>query len=96
LPYQDIYLDNVYHIFPIRCKKRNQLKAYLLDRGIKTEIHYPVPPHKQEAMLGILTGNYPIANLIHRTILSLPISYYHTKEDVYKVVEALNSFAKTA
>ena len=85
---------NVYHIFAIRYNKRDKLKEYLLENNIKTEIHYPVAPHKQEAMKGIIEGNYPISQEIHDTILSLPISYYHTAEDIYKVCEVLNRFDK--
>tara|TARA_R110002072_G_scaffold1989_2_gene16392 strand:+ start:106370 stop:107461 length:1092 start_codon:yes stop_codon:yes gene_type:complete len=81
-----------YHIYPIRHKKRDDLKKYLLENGVKTEIHYPLPPHKQKCMLDVLSGDYPIANEIHETILSLPISYAHTKEDVNKVVEIINKF----
>jgi dTDP-4-amino-4,6-dideoxygalactose transaminase len=86
------YFD-VYHIFNIRHQKRNELKDYLLEKGIKTEIHYPVAPNKQKAMLGIIDKQQtPIAEEIHNTTLSLPISFYHTIEDVYKVTEVMNSF----
>ena len=83
---------NVYHIFPIKHKQRDALKEYLLKHHIKTEIHYPIPPHKQKAMQGIISGNYPISQEIHDTILSLPISYCHTKDEIYKVVEVMNNF----
>jgi dTDP-4-amino-4,6-dideoxygalactose transaminase len=63
-----------------------------LNNGIKTEIHYPIPPHRQKAMRGIIEGDYPISEEIHATTLSLPISYFHTSDDVLKVIEALNSF----
>jgi len=85
------YFD-VYHIFNIRHPKRDELKSYLLDKGIKTEIHYPIPPHKQKAMQEIIVGNYPISEEIHRTTLSLPISYGHSVEEVERVIEALNNF----
>lgn len=85
------YFD-VYHIFNIRHPKRDDLKEYLLKNGIKTDIHYPIPPHRQKAMKGILVGEYPISEEIHRTTLSLPISYGHTKDDIYKVVETINKF----
>lgn len=85
------YFD-VYHIFNIRHPKRDVLKDYLLRHRIKTEIHYPIPPHKQPAMQGIIAGSYPISEEIHRTTLSLPISYGHTEADVYRVVEVLNKF----
>lgn len=83
---------DVYHIFNIRTPKRDLLKEYLLERGIKTEIHYPIPPHQQKGLAGVIDGNYPISEEIHATTLSLPISYFHTEEDVAHVSEAINSF----
>ncbi|MDP1725488.1 MAG: DegT/DnrJ/EryC1/StrS family aminotransferase [Bacteroidota bacterium] len=85
------YYD-VYHIFNIRHAKRDQLKEYLLLHGIKTEIHYPIAPNKQKAMQGIITGNYPVSEEIHNTTLSLPISFCHTDEEIYRVIETLNKF----
>jgi len=86
------YFD-VFHIYQIRHPKRDQLKEYLLGKGIKTEIHYPVPPHRQQAMQGILADkNFPIADEIHSTVLSLPISFYHTEEDIVKIIENMNKF----
>jgi len=92
LPFvQEDYFD-VYHIFNIRHPKRDVLREYLLKCGIKTEIHYPFAPHKQQAMLGILEGHYPISEEIHATTLSLPISYSHTKEDIVFVCNVLQEF----
>jgi dTDP-4-amino-4,6-dideoxygalactose transaminase len=86
------YYD-VYHIFNIRHSKRDDLKSYLLKNEIKTEIHYPVAPNKQLAMKGILDGQQtPIAEEIHQTTLSLPISYYHTEQDVHQVIDIMNKF----
>jgi len=85
------YFD-VYHIFNIRHQKRDELRDFLLKHDIKTDIHYPVPPHKQKAMQGIIDGEYPISEEIHKTTLSLPISYYHKSDDIYRVVEILNKF----
>ena len=87
----DDYFD-VYHIFNIRHPKREALKEYLLQHGIKTEIHYPTPPHQQPAMRGIIEGSYPFSEEIHRTTLSLPISFGHTESEVYRVVEVMNKF----
>jgi dTDP-4-amino-4,6-dideoxygalactose transaminase len=85
---------DVYHIYAIRHPNRDELRSYLLKNNIKTEVHYPIAPHKQKAMQGVLEGDYPISEEIHNTILSLPISYSHTESDIYKVVEVLNKFAK--
>jgi dTDP-4-amino-4,6-dideoxygalactose transaminase len=86
------YLD-VFHIFAIRYEKRDILKEYLLHEGIKTEIHYPVAPNKQKAMKGILDNTFfPISEEIHATELSLPISYFHSEDEIYQVVEKMNKF----
>jgi dTDP-4-amino-4,6-dideoxygalactose transaminase len=83
---------DVFHIFGVRHPRRDELRAWLLDRGIKTEIHYPIPPHQQKAMQGILSGNYPISDELHATELSLPISVGHTEADVQKVCESIRNF----
>jgi len=86
------YLD-VFHIFNIRNKKRDDIREYLLNSGIKTEIHYPLPPHKQKAMQGIIVDDYPISNEIHETTLSLPISYFHKEEDIYRIIDVMNKWS---
>jgi len=92
-PVVDENYHDVFHIFNVRHPKRDELKKYLLKHDIKTDIHYPVPPHKQKAMEGIITeSDFPISEEIHATTLSLPISYYHKEEEIYNVVEVLNKF----
>lgn len=83
---------DVHHIFPVRHPERDALRAHLLAHGIKTEIHYPTTPHRQEAMQGILAGDYPLADEIHRTVLSLPISFGHTPSDIAQVCDAVLAF----
>lgn len=85
------YFD-VYHIFNIRHNRRDELKQYLLENGVKTEIHYPLPPHKQKAMSYMNSMNYPSSEEIHKTTLSLPISVFHTNKEILKVIESINSF----
>ncbi len=89
--HNDFY--DVYHIFNIRHPNRDMLREYLLKNEIKTDIHYPVPPHKQKAMQGIIIDkDFPISEEIHSTTLSLPISFSHTEDDIYKVIEVMNKF----
>lgn len=83
---------DVYHIFNIRHNKRDELKEFLLKNGVKTEIHYPLPPHKQKAMVYMNSFSFPISEEIHRTTLSLPISTFHTAADIKEVISLLNSF----
>lgn len=92
VPFQHTDFFDVFHIFAIRHPKRDQLKAYLLEHNIKTEIHYPLPPHRQKAMHNIITGEYPIAQEIHDTILSLPISYSHSIDQIDYICKVINGF----
>ena len=85
------YYD-VFHIYNIRHPRRDALREYLLQNEIKTEIHYPIAPHRQKALQGIVSGEYKIAEEIHNTTLSLPISFFHSQDDVLKVIEVLNKF----
>ncbi|MDP2076957.1 MAG: DegT/DnrJ/EryC1/StrS family aminotransferase [Sulfuricurvum sp.] len=87
------YFD-VYHIFSIRHLKRDELKEYLFKHDIKTEIHYPLAPHKQKAMQTFISGEYPISEEIHNTTLSLPISYFHTEDDILQVCDVMNRWLK--
>lgn len=84
---------NIFHIFPIRHKKRNKLKEYLARRGIFTDIHYKRPPNKQKILKEYVSKEiFPISEKIHNTVLSLPISYHHTRDDIEKVIEVINKF----
>ncbi len=92
-PVRNATFHDVFHIFNIRHLRRDDLKAWLLERGIKTEIHYPLAPARQSAMRGLLKKvDFPIADRIHATTLSLPISYFHIATDVETVSAAINEF----
>ena len=88
--------QNVYHLFPIFCKRRDELQAYLKENGVGTVIHYPIPPFKQECYAKeywnkpLLT--LPITEKIHNTELSLPISPTITEEEVIYIIETLGKF----
>ncbi len=66
-------LKPVFHQYVIRCKNRDELQKYLADHGIQTQIHYPIPPHKQMAYSEYQHYQFPIAETISKTCLSLPI-----------------------
>jgi len=89
---QEGFFD-IHHVFNIRHPQRDRIKMYLLERGIKTDIHYPVSPNRQPAMKGIFDAPCPISEEIHATTLSLPISFCHTEEDIGVVCEALRDFS---
>ena len=84
--------EHVWHIFLIRTEKRDELQAYLTENGVQTLIHYPIPPHKQEAYKDWNSQSFPISEKIHQEVLSLPISPVMEKEEIAKVIELLNKF----
>jgi dTDP-4-amino-4,6-dideoxygalactose transaminase len=92
LPLRQAGYKDVFHIFNVRLARRDALREHLRARGIGTEIHYPVAPHRQAAMRGILSGSYPLAEEIHATTLSLPISFANTATQIEQVAAAINEF----
>lgn len=87
--------DSVWHLFVIRHPRRDALAQALAQCGIGTVIHYPVPPHLQPAYaaLGLAAGSFPIAEALHREVLSLPMGPTMRLEDVDRVVDAIDAFA---
>ena len=85
-------LSHVYHLFVIRTKDRNHLKEYLKESGIGSDIHYPIPPHKQIAFKEWGKHSYPISEEIHKTVLSIPAGLHLSDVDVEKITEVLNSY----
>ena len=83
---------HVFHIFTVRCKKRDELQRYLTNNGVQTIIHYPIPPHKQECYKEWDQLSFPITEQIHNEELSLPMSTVMTMEEVESVVNILNNY----
>ena len=94
LPIVPEYTQPVWHIFAIRCRERDALEAYLHSRGIGTNKHYPIPIHLQDCYqdLGYREGDFPVAEEISRTELSIPIYYGMTDKDIDYVIRAINQF----
>jgi len=84
--------SHVWHLFVIRCKDRGQLQEHLTRLDIQTLIHYPIPPHKQNAYKELGSYALPITEEIHEQVLSLPVSQVMTDEEVSIVIDAVNSF----
>lgn len=86
----------VYHIFPVMCERRDELKIHLEKAGIETIIHYPIPPYRQKCYhdkgLLRLPDSLDITDRIHQCELSLPVSPVMTGEEVKQVINAVNSF----
>lgn len=83
---------HVWHVFAVRTENRDNFQKYLSDNEIQTIIHYPTPPHKQDAYKEWHNQSYPITEEIHRTIISLPISPVMTDEETQRIVEIINEY----
>jgi dTDP-4-amino-4,6-dideoxygalactose transaminase len=84
--------DHVYHLFVIRTSNREALQKYLLERGIQTQIHYPIPPHKQQAYQAWNDYSFPLTEQLQNEVLSIPISPLITQEQTQYIVDALNAY----
>lgn len=96
LPFVNPDTEPVWHIFAIRSKRRDELKVYLENKGIGTNEHYPIPIHEQECYknLGLKHGDFPIADEISATELSIPMYYGMTDDEVQYVIDTINDFSR--
>lgn len=96
LPLSDIdesqYRQHVWHLFVIRSKNREALQKYLADHGVQTLIHYPIPPHKQQAYKEWNSFSYPISEQIHEEVISLPLGPTMSLDEAQTVIELCNNF----
>ena len=84
--------SNVWHVYPVRTARRDDLQRHLAECGVQTVIHYPIPPHRQPAYSEWHGLSLPVTEAIHDTILSLPMSPVMTDDQVSEVVAAVNSW----
>ena len=96
LPEVDILATHVYHLFVIKTTKRNGLQNFLAEHGIGTLIHYPIPPHLQEAYkeLGFKRGDFPIAESIADECLSIPLFIGMNDNQQSYIIERIKAFFK--
>ncbi|MBZ4034433.1 DegT/DnrJ/EryC1/StrS family aminotransferase [Flavobacterium sp. 17A] len=92
LPFWDISNNHVFHLFVIRTENRDKLQEYLTQNNIQTVIHYPIPPHKQNAFSEWNALSFPITEKIHNEVLSLPISPVLTDTEIDFIIEILNQY----
>ena len=86
--------DHVYHLYVIRCNKRDALEGFLKQNGIGTLKHYPIPPHLQDAYkyLNYKTGDFPIAEELAKTSLSLPLWIGMKEDDIEYIANHIKTF----
>lgn len=85
-------INNVYHLFPILCERRDELQQYLSENGVQTLIHYPIPPHQQECYKEWYHMSFPITERIHQQELSLPISPVLEVYEFEQLVNIINTW----
>jgi dTDP-4-amino-4,6-dideoxygalactose transaminase len=83
---------HVWHCFTVRTGNRDGFQKYLLDHGIQTVIHYPVPPHKQKAYKEWNEHSYPVSEKIHNQIISLPVSPVLINTEIEKIIDVINLY----
>ncbi|MFL1011269.1 DegT/DnrJ/EryC1/StrS family aminotransferase [Flavisericum labens] len=84
--------NHVFHLFVVRSQNRDELKEHLLKNNIESMIHYPIPPHKQNALGKWNSLSLPITEKIHQEVLSLPNNSALTEGEVSKIISAVNAF----
>lgn len=93
-PTEEHFEKCAYHLFVIQSDKRDKLQSYLLENGIETKIHYPIPIHLQECAtdFGYKRGDFPVAERQSKTVLSLPIYQSLTQSELNYVIEKISKF----
>jgi dTDP-4-amino-4,6-dideoxygalactose transaminase len=84
--------EHVWHLYVIRVKDRENLQNYLSNNGVQTLIHYPTPPHKQDAYSEWSESSYPISEDLHNDVLSLPIGPVMEDDEIRKIIKILNEY----
>jgi len=96
LPFVTREEAHVWHLFVLRCRHRDALQRHLAACGIQTQVHYPLPPHRQPAYAGRLDVHLPLTERLHEEVLSLPIGPALADADVERVIAAVNAFRSPA
>lgn len=92
VPFIPFWADPVWHLFVVRTTKRHKLQDYLKTNAVQTLVHYPIPPHKQQAYKEYNELTFPISEIIHEEVLSLPISGTQSLKDTNTIVMLLNQY----
>ncbi len=92
IPSNEYWESSVFHIFPILCERRDELKDYLLKNGVQTDVHYPIPPYRQECYKELSHLSFPVTERIHEQELSIPVSQVLEPEERATIARLLNQF----
>jgi len=92
LPYYSDTKDHVFHLFVVLVEDRNDFMTYLKDNDIETLIHYPIPPHQQDALKSYENLSLPLTEKMHQQLVSLPMSPVLVANDVSKIINIINAY----
>ena len=92
LPACDGSKNHVFHLFVVQVATRDHFQDYLKNKGIGTLIHYPIPPHHQQALKEFATLQFPVSEKIHQQVISLPMSPVMTQAQIEKVINVVNAY----
>lgn len=94
VPQRESWVKQVYHLYIVRCEQRDELQQYLVARGVDAKVHYPIPMHLQPAAkyLGYKPGDFPVCEATVKSVLSLPVHEFITREQQDRVVELIREF----
>jgi dTDP-4-amino-4,6-dideoxygalactose transaminase len=94
VPTRDSWVKQVYHLYIVRCERRDELQQFLVARGVDAKVHYPVPMHLQPAagFLGYKPGDFPVCEATVKSVLSLPVHEFITPEQQDRVVGLIREF----
>ena len=90
LPPDDRVDDDAWHLFVVRHARRDSFRAYLLENGIQTDVHYPIPPHQQRAYPELSRLSFPISEQLHREVVSLPLNPTLSAEQMAYIIAVIN------
>ena len=92
LPQWDETEDHVFHLFVVRTQNRSALQEYLKSQGIETMIHYPIPPHQQQALAILNHLSFPITEKIHEEVLSIPLNSSLSDSEIQHIIATINRY----
>lgn len=94
VPRREAGIYQVYHLYMVRCEHRDELQKYLVEHDVDAKVHYPIPMHLQPAAknLGYKKGDFPVAEVIADTALSLPVHEFITREQQDRVIGLIRAF----
>jgi dTDP-4-amino-4,6-dideoxygalactose transaminase len=92
LPVNSEETSHVWHLFVIQCENRDALQHHLFNAGIQSLIHYPIPPHKQQALEELSNLDLPITTKMHNEVLSLPVDPTMSDLNISHIIDAVNAF----